>query len=198
MANVLAPFGFAETQRLGAAPNYQMTRCWISPSNATAIYFGDPVTQINTGYVAQSVAGSTQIKGIFAGCEYYSLSQKKPFWSRYWPGNTADVSQVGNNVVAAYVIDDPQAEFFAQGNGQITFAMIGETIQFALGTGSTTTGFSGATLDVSNVGSTTTYPFKIIDLVIAPPGANGADTTTSYNWARVTFNYQDYKSLTGI
>ena len=41
--NQLAPFGFADSHRLVAAVNYQMSRRWISPSNPTPIFSGDPV-----------------------------------------------------------------------------------------------------------------------------------------------------------
>ena len=40
--------------------------------------------------------------------------------------------------------------------------------------------------------------FKIIDLITDPPGANGSDTTTSYNWGKVSFNYMDFRNFTGI
>jgi hypothetical protein len=64
-------------------------------------------------------------------------------------------------------------------------------------------GRSAATLDVVTnppVPGTANanWPFKIVDLVRDPPGSQGADPTTAYNWAYVTFNNQDYKSLTGI
>jgi len=69
-----------------------------------------------------------------------------------------------------------------------------------MGSGNTVTGKSAYTLDVvTNVPAvTTTFPFRIIDLVRDPPGSQGTDLTTPYNWAYVTFNNQDYKSLTGI
>jgi hypothetical protein len=78
--------------------------------------------------------------------------------------------------------------------------MIGMNGQFAIGTGNQATGMSGATLDVvtNPPAATPTFPFRIIDLITDPPGANGTDTTTAFNWAYVTFNNQDFKSLTGI
>jgi hypothetical protein len=196
MTNTLAPFGFADASRLGAAVNAQMSRRWISPSNPTPIYKGDPVVQLSTGFIAQASPGTTQIAGIFIGCEYMSASQKKIVNLPYWPGTDA----VSGFNVRALVIDDPLSVFRVQGNGLITFAMIGLNAQFAIGSGSTVTGNSGATLDmVTNVpAATSTYPFRIIDLITDPPGANGTDTTSAYNWAFVGFNNQDFKSLTGI
>lgn len=199
MPNNNAPFGFADSHRLGAAVNYQMSRRWISASNPTPIFTGDPIVQLSTGYVAQAAPTAVQIGGIFIGCEYMSISQKKWIAMPWWPGSDAVLSGTGFDVHAK-IIDDPLTVFRVQGNGQITLAMIGMNAQFAIGAGNTVTGKSGATLDcVTNPPATTpTFPFRIIDLVRDPPGANGADPTTPFNWAYVTFNNQDFKSLTGI
>jgi hypothetical protein len=208
MPNPNAPFGFADSHRLGAAVNYQMSRRWISATNPTPIFTGDPIAQLSTGYIAQAIAaaaaaGLTPIGGIFIGCEYMSISQKKWIASPWWPGNDAVVSGTGFDVHAK-VIDDPLTVFRVQGNGQITLAMIGMNATFAIGVGNTQTGKSGATLDMvtnpplGNVVNANLYPFRIVDLVRDPPGAIGTDTTTPFNWAYVTFNNQDYKSLTGI
>ena len=196
MANVSAPFGFADSHRLGAAPNYQISRRWISPSNPTPIYQGDPIVQLSTGFIAQAAPGTTQIGGIFIGCEYMSVAGKKIVARNFWPGSDA----LSSLNVMARVIDDPLVAFRVQGNGQITFAMIGLNAQFAIGTGNQATGLSGATLDMvtSPPAATATFPFRILDLITDPPGANGTDTTTPFNWAYVTFNNQDFKSLTSI
>jgi hypothetical protein len=196
MPNVLAPLGFADSHRLGAAPNYQLSRRWISPSNPTPIFQGDPVVQLSTGFIAQATPGATQIAGIFLGCEYMSISQRKMTGRNFWGGSDA----VAGLNVSAKIIDDPLTVFKVQGNGLITFAMIGMNAQFAIGSGNLATGMSGATLDVvtNPPAVTATFPFRIIDLLQDPPGANGMDPTTPYNMALVTFNNQDFKSLTGI
>ena len=200
MTNVFAPFGFADSHRLGAAPNYQHSRRWISPSNATPIYCGDPVVQLSTGYIAAASPGSTQIAGIFLGCEYMSISQRKWVGNNFWPGADAVLS-VG---VAAKVIDDPLMAFRVQGNGQITLAMVGLNAQFAQPSGLNpdphALGRSSIALDITGTvpAATNTLPFRILDLITDPPGSNGTDTTNPYNWAYVTFNNQDFKSLTGI
>jgi hypothetical protein len=200
--NPNAPFGFADSHRLGAAVNYQMSRRWISANNPTPIFTGDPIVQLSTGYVAQAAPGTTQIAGIFCGCEYMSISQKKWIAVPWWPGNDAVLSGTGFDVHAK-VIDDPLTVFRAQGNGQITMAMIGMNATFAIGAGNTVTGKSGATLDVSVTPpaagpASATMPWRIVDLITDPPGSPGSDVTSPFNWAYVTFNNQDFKSLTGI
>ena len=75
MANANAPFGYADSHRLGAAVNYQMSRRWILATNNSPIFTGDPVLQLSTGYIAAPTApGAVQIAGIFVGCEYMSAS----------------------------------------------------------------------------------------------------------------------------
>lgn len=201
MVNTLAPFGFAVSHRLGAAPDYQQSKRYVAYNNPTSIAFGDPVVQLATGYIAQATAASgIQVAGIFLGCEYNSVSQKKWFSSKNWPA-TSDVSIGPGGAtgfeVAAKICDDPLTVFKVQANGQLTLAMIGANVDFALGTASNV-GISGAMIDVGTVGVQTTKPFRIIDLIRDPPGVNGSDTTSPYGYALVTFNNQDYKSLTGI
>lgn len=197
MSNVNAPFGFRFLRHLqGVAPNVAMSLRRIAYGNGTAIFNGDPVTSLSTGYIAQSAAGTTQIAGIFIGCKYVSVSQKRTVWSNYWPGSDANAD------VEAYILDDPNAVFVAQSNGTaIALADVGDNINFAIGAGSTATGISAATLDQSTIATTSTLPFKIVGYAggseFAAVGP-GSDPTTAYNWAYVTFNFQDFKSTTGV
>jgi hypothetical protein len=210
MANPNAPFGFADSHRLGAAVNYQMSRRWILAGNSTPIYAGDPIVQLSTGYVTQATPSAVQVGGIFIGCEYMSISQRKWVASNWWPGNgDAAVSGTGFDVQAK-IIDDPLTVFRVQANGMPTgvnpgnvIATIGMNAQFALGVSvpqQQATGRSGATIDVitNAPAATATFPFRIVDVVRDPPGGPGTDITSPYYWYYVTFNNQDYKSLTGI
>ena len=214
MANQFAPFGFAESHRLGAAPDFQMGggKRFVNPSNANPIYFGDPVSMVpGSGYVAQAVAGTFQVSGVFAGCQYISKAAKKIIWSPWWPGLTSDVVLSGSGLdVEAKIIDDPLAVFRVQANGLLTLAMMGNNAQFSYGNVSPGTapgtpapnqmsGVGNACLDVTFAApaATATFPFRILDLIRDPPGVNGTDITTPFNWAFVTFNNQDFKALTG-
>ena len=60
-------------------------------------------------------------------------------------------------------------------------------------------GIGNARLDVvfAAPAATATFPFRILDFIREPPGVNGTDITTPYDWAFVTFNNQDFKALTG-
>ena len=200
MANVSAPFGFAQYQGgAGGAPTFSQTTRRIASGNGTAIYTGDPVMPVitsATGYITQAAAGTTVVAGIFAGCKYLSTSQKRTVWNNYWPGSDA------TGDVEAYVIDDPNARFRVQGasttfniTGTLstwTSSPVGQYAQFAIGTGNTANGLSGAYLNT--LGTTITYPFIVTDLITAPPGANGADPTTAYNQVVVGWNNEVWRS----
>lgn len=195
MANTSAPFGFMPVGTVGGVPNFRLSQRRIISTNSTAIYKGDAVVPDLTtdhGYIEQATAGTTPLAGIFWGCEYLSVSQKRKVWSAYWPGSDA------SGDVTAYVIDAPDMLFKVQSTGVSTVvtgttsawatAPIGKLINIAVGTGSTATGLSGMMVDGATIATTATLPFKIVGMVSDPPGANGADPTTAYNQLLVTFN----------
>lgn len=180
MANTNAPFGFRQYRGLGSAPTYEQSVRLIKSDNTTAIYFGDPVKSLNTGYITVGTAGAA-IAGIFAGCKYLSTSQKRVVWSNYWPGSDASAD------VEAYIINDPNAQFIVQAGGTaIGLEDIGENIDFNLGSGNSATGISGAFAESPGVAGT--LPFRVVGLVTQPPGANGTDSTSAYNQIIVSFN----------
>ena len=195
MANTNNPYGFKHIGYLpGYAPDYQLKSGVIAAANGTKIYFGDPVLQLDTGYVAQGVnGGSVGFIGIFQGCDYLNASGQMVF-SPYWPGSAqADAT--------CRILASPGSMFMVQANaGPITFANIGQNADFTVGTGSTVGGcFSGASL--SNVGTTSTLPFTIIGLqggLINAGGVggsgNGSDNSTAYNNVIVAFNQQAFRA----
>lgn len=181
MANTNAPFGFRQYRGTGSAPTYEQTVRKIASGDSTAIYFGDPVANVNTGYITRAAAGTAQIAGILAGVKYLSTSQKRTVWSNYWPGADA------NGDVEAYVINDPNAQFVVQAGGTaIGFADLGLNIQFNLGSGNANTGISGAFVESPAV--TATLPFRLVGFIQEPPGANGTDIASAYNQVVVAFN----------
>ena len=198
MSNSNAPFGFSPSGTSSGMPNYRISTKRIASTNTGAIYKGDPVSWVSntpTGYIKQATAAefatntyNNSLAGIFWGCTYLSTSRKQEVWSPYWPGADA------TGDVIAYVIDDPHARFTVMGNstdfnitGTIatyTTSPIGRLCTFVVGSGSTTTGLSGAYAATPGA----TGPFMVVDLVTSPPGANGADPTTAYNWIVVGFS----------
>lgn len=184
MANTSAPFGFRQVSGTGSAPTYEQVAMAVASSNTTAIYYGDavvPVTGSATGYIKQATASTVALAGIFYGCQYLSTSQKRTVWSNYWPGSDA------SSDVIAYVVNDPNAKFVVQAGGtNVGFSKIGQNIQLNVGTGNSASGISG--MYVETPATTATLPFRVVDVVSQPPGANGTDITAAYNYVIVQFN----------
>lgn len=191
MANTATPFGFSPIGTLsGGSPNFRLSERLIASTNTTAIFTGDPVANAAsplTGYIAQATAGTTQLVGIFWGCKFLSVSQGRTVWSRFWPGADA------NGDVTAYVIDSPDTTFLVQaGASAIGKANLNENVQFAIGTGNTLTGLSGA--NVQSPAVTSTLPFIVLGFQLDPPGLNGTDITTAFNNVYVGWNLQVFKA----
>lgn len=197
MANTFAPFGFSQYKGTGSAPTYEQTPRTIALT-AGAIYSGDPVTSQSDGTIAQSVAGTTQIAGIFVGCDYISATLLRRVWSPYWPGSGSALS---GTTVNAYIINDPNAQFLVQSGNAGTAVLaidVGANINFAIGTGSALSGLSGAYANQATINpATTTLPFRIVGLHQNPPGSNGTDITSNGNFIVVAFNNVDTRVLTG-
>lgn len=199
MANTNAPFGFRQYSGTGSAPTYEQVSMLIASTDTTAIYYGDPVVPLNTGYVAKgdpSGSPTVQVAGIFVGCKYTSVSQKRTVWSNYWPGSD------NNGDVTAYVVNDPNAKFIAQVGGSTSVGAVqgdvNANVQFAYGTGNANSGISGAYVDISVTPTTTaTLPFRIVDLVTQPPGGPGTQSG-AYNYVIVAFNNVSTKQLTSV
>ena len=205
MANNFAPTGFSPSSTSNGPMNFRISTRRVA-STAGAIFHGDavvPVTSTANGYIKQATAGAVPLAGIFWGCQYLSVSQKRVVWSNYWPGN--DSAQD----VIAYVIDDPNARFTVQTSGagfQISgtnanfgTSPVGQLCQLNVGSGNTLSGISG--MYISTIGTTNTFPFIITNLIIDPPGANGTDATSQYNLIEVGFNNEWLRgnaSVTGI
>jgi hypothetical protein len=200
MANTNAPFGFKPWKGTGSPPTFELSVRKIKSDNTTAIFRGDAVIPLTTGYIGQATASTVRMEGIFWGCKYLSTSQKRTVWSNYWPGADAAAD------VEAYIIDDPNMQFEVQssdssGTSAIVFANIGEYINIAVGTGSTATGLSGMTVDQDTLATTATLPFRIVGLIQDPPGANGTDIAAEFNRVIVAFNNASTRTngaLTGI
>jgi hypothetical protein len=193
MANTNAPYGFRQYSGNGSAPTYEQVPVQIA-YNATNIFFGDPVEPDANGQVVQGdgTTAAAGIAGIFVGCQYLSVAQKRTVWSNYWPGS--DVAS--SNYVTGYIVNDPNAKFVVQSDATgIVQGDVNLNVGYAIGTGNTANGISGAY--ITGATTTNTLPFRIVGLVSAPPGSAGTESG-AYNWVIVAFNNVATKSLTGI
>jgi hypothetical protein len=197
MANTFAPFGFSQLSGTGSAPTYEQVVGFCA-YNTAAMYFGDPVFQNANGSIYPTTPGTGILAGVFVGCKYLSVSQKRTVWSNFW--GAADVAST--NTVEVYYVNDPNAKFLAQVGGSSSTGLavtdIGANVQFAYGTPNTMSGISGAYIDITVTPTTTaTLPFRVVGLDTAPPGSNGTEAG-AYNYAIVAFNNVATKTLTGI
>lgn len=195
MANTSAPFGFRQYSGTGSAPTYELVAVTIA-YNATNIFYGDPVEPDANGLIIQGdgTTAAAGIAGIFVGCQYLSVSQKRTVWSNYWPGS--DVSSA--NTVIGYIINDPNAKFLVQtGSTGATQSTINLNAGYTTGSGNTANGISAAFLDVTTAATTSTLPFRVVALVTEPPGSAGTEAG-AYNYAVVAFNNVTTKNQTGI
>ena len=196
MANVNSPFGFLYAGRQeGGSPTMGLTPRVVSSAYGTALFQGDPVISMSTGYIQVATSNSVTVAGIFNGTEYLNSNVGRKVWFGSLPatGIGADAK--------AYISNDPEALFVAQSDGTaIAFGDIGANIGFTTGTGNTSTGKSTYALAQSTIATTNTLPFRIVGLwsQFAPPGSQGTDDTSSYNWAVVALNNTDRASTTGV
>lgn len=205
MANINAPFGFRQAQGTGSSPTYEQVafRNGGIDYNAGAIYYGDPVVRAGTGdgtikQAAGSAGASTvTMAGVFIGCKYLSTAQKRTVWSNYWPGS--DVSSANQSTIEAYVINDPNAQFLCQSDATgVAQADVGANFDFAIGTGTTSNGISGAYL-LHTGAVTAAFPWRLVSLVTDPPGAPGTFANGQpYDYAVVAFNNVETKNATAV
>ena len=199
MANNNAPFGFRQFSGTGSVPTFEQVEVAITAGTAGAIFFGDPVSPLADGSVAQAVSSSAttplQLAGIFAGCKYLSVAQKRTIWANYYPGGTDPV--VGS--ATAYIINDPNAQFVVQSDATgVAPGDVNATFGFVIGTGNTANGISGAYLTVANAG-VAGNPFRVVSIIKDPPTAPGTlGNGQPFDWAVVAFNNVQTKTAVSI
>lgn len=191
-----------------------------SSTSTTAVVANSGLTvslSSNTGVATVYIP----VAGVFAGCKYLSVSQKRTVWSNYWPGSDASTD------VEAYVITDPNARFSVQTANTATTAtavgqaQVGENISFSWNdstatgeaNGNTTTGLSTMFADQATLSSNGTQgpvsnaflPFRVIALQNYLPGQaaplsgiNGNDATAGYNKIVVGFNNAMPRNFAGM
>ena len=197
MANTQATFGFRHIGYIsGAAVDYQLATGTILSTYATQMFRGDPIViDPTTGFINQAADNVSTVQGIFDGCMYTPVGGT-PQWSPFWPG-------ASGSPATAYFINAPGALFMAAAfNTSLVTANIGENVGFKIGTGNTSNGFSGATIDQSSLNTTNTLPFRVVAPVTQSGNfgriGNGSDPSTPYGYAVVTFNNTNFKQLTGL
>lgn len=193
MANPNSPFGFKPLGVLGDTPiTGALGNAKIAYGNSTAIYRGDPLVRLNTGYVTawSTAVAPGLVVGIFWGVKYASTALGRTTQNTFWPGNDATTDATCYFIRCA---GSPSPLFLVQSTGSspVTLANVGQNISPVIGTGSIkgTYGMSGASVGYSTIGNTA-LEFKIEGLWsdFAPAGTPGIDDTLANNLVVVRAN----------
>jgi hypothetical protein len=160
MANTDAAFGMRLVGRIGGPATNGQNTYRIAANYGTAIFKGDMVAQVTGGGVeVHADGGSVPIVGVFNGCRYTDPTTGKETFSNFYPAST------NASDIEAFVIDDPMAIFEIQADAAFPVAdLFGNFDIVYTSSGSTTTGISGAELDVTTGATTAGLPLKAIDI----------------------------------
>lgn len=149
MANPDRPLGFRPVQHFAGGVHVRRRKYLMEDAYAGASLFkGDPITP-DASMRPNIATASTDLLGIFAGCEYVNTSGDQ-IYSDYWPSGTS--VQSGTTPVA-FIWDDPFTVFEVQGSttlGALAQTDVGALFDIELThAGSTTSGQSGAEMGVA-------------------------------------------------
>lgn len=160
MANPVTPQGLQPVSYVAGGPYNGATRQYVHDSgNATAIFLGDLVTQtgasstVNGKTLANVVQGATG--DVFTGV-VVSVEPDTRDSTIYCAASTTRILNVCDDPSVLFQVMD------ANSGTALTANDIGLNINVSVGSGSTTTGYSGMVLDNTTEATTNTLDLKII------------------------------------
>ena len=176
MANKDASFGLKPVRMMGGSPySGGQSRYRIAANYGTSIFQGDLAMQVTGGGIEIHADGGTvPIVGVFNGCMYTDPTTSEQVFSNYYPAST------NASDIIAFVHDDPNTVFEIQADDTFPVAdLFGNFDIVYTNSGSTTTGISGAELDVTTGATTTNLPLKAIDISQDPENSDVASANTN-------------------
>jgi hypothetical protein len=192
-----APYGFRPVNLLGGQVFSGSTRQMaIASAHATNIYFGDIVIMSSNGCInnATLTDSAVQVAGIFMGCSYINSSSQRVF-GQYYPATITQTVDSANGTIA-YVADDPDLVMkvaIVSGttviSGNTRAGLVGGTAAWVANAGSTITGDSKQAV-LSTVGTATTLPLKVIDVVPDTVNSSGSFTEVLVTWTGLVHMYR--------
>ena len=173
MATSATPHGFRPVGLLGGGDWTSSVRHMkVTNSYGTSIFYGDVVKVVAAGTVEKDSGTTTMTPvGIFLGCSYTDPSSNQPTYSQMWTASTSATD------IKAYVCDDPNVVFQAQGDATLAQTALGNNVAVVQTAGSTSIGHSKNAIDSSTIAVTKTLPVLIIGFVDGPNSSVG-DTYT--------------------
>ena len=176
MANKDASFGLKPVRMMGGSPySGGQSRYRIAANYGTNIFQGDLVAQVTGGGIELHADGGTvPIVGVFNGCMFTDPTTSEQVFSNHYPAST------NASDIIAFVHDDPNTVFEIQADDTFPVAdLFGNFDIVYTNSGSTTTGISGAELDVTTGATTTTLPLKAIDISQDPENSDVGTANTN-------------------
>jgi|TARA_R100000426_G_scaffold7963_4_gene9548 hypothetical protein len=176
MANKDASFGLKPVRMMGGSPySGGQSRYRIAANYGTNIFQGDLVAQVTGGGIELHADGGTvPIVGVFNGCMFTDPTTSEQVFSNHYPAST------NASDIIAFVHDDPNTVFEIQADDTFPVAdLFGNFDIVYTNSGSTTTGISGAELDVTTGATTTTLPLKAIDISQDPENSDVGSANTN-------------------
>jgi len=182
---VSGPYGLIPINLIGGQVFASATRSIpITSGSATDIFFGDVVKLNSSGTLSKDVGTNAATPvGVFLGCSYTDPTFGLTF-RQYYPANT-----VASDIVA-FVQDDPDALYkvavVSSGTtiGTVTRANVGENAVLVQNAGNTDTGNTRVAIS-STLGTTATFPIRIIDVIAE---TSPADYPASFTEVVVKWN----------
>ena len=173
MSTSATPYGFRPVGLLGGGDwSNSIRHIKLTNSYGTSIFYGDAVKVVSTGTVEKDSGTTTMTPvGIFVGCSYTDPGTNQPTYAQMWTASTSATD------IKAYVVDDPNIVFQAQGDEAIAQTGLGNNFAVVQTAGSTTIGTSKNAVDGSSLATTKTLPVKLIGFVDGPSSVVG-DTYT--------------------
>jgi hypothetical protein len=194
---VSGPYGLIPINLIGGQVFASATRSIpIATNSSTSIFFGDVVKLNSSGTLDKDVGTSSATPvGVFLGCSYTDPTFGKTF--RQFYAATTNITDI-----VAFVQDDPDALYkvavVSSGTtiGTVTRANVGENAVLVQNAGSTTTGDSKVAIS-STLGTTSTFPIRIIDVIAetSPAGYPASFTEVVVKWNQ---GMHPYLNPTGV
>jgi hypothetical protein len=176
MANKDASFGLKPVRMMGGSPySGGQSRYRIAANYGTNIFQGDLVMQVTGGGIEIHADGGTvPIVGVFNGCMFTDPTTSEQVFSNHYPAST------NASDIIAFVHDDPDTVFEIQADDTFPVAdLFGNFDIVYTNSGSTTTGISGAELDVTTGATSTNLPLKAIDISQDPENSDVGSANTN-------------------
>ena len=173
MSTSATPYGFRPVGLLGGGDwSNSIRHIKLTNSYGTSIFYGDVVKVVATGTVEKDSGTTTMTPvGIFVGCSYTDPSSSQPTYAQMWTASTSATD------IMAYVVDDPDVVFQAQGDATLAQTALGNNVAVVQTAGSTSIGTSKNAIDSSTIATTKTLPVRIIGFIDGPNSSVG-DTYT--------------------